>query len=389
MRLDGELDVVPYWAQPRVWVLVPILLASGVAIFAGYHHRRFAMRITLVEFFVVALLSYMLVSSAWAIDPELAATKAYEVALLLAMVVALSITKQITGVVAVADGFWLGLFALGLAMGLAALWFSTAGRVFTPGGGPNTFGRNMGLMAIGAVYLTSRYPRLDLLKPTAVATCLLAVLLILMCGSRGGLLSSAMAGITYLAFANMGLPRKVVLIGSLVVVGTATLMMTSAGHKAYAVFESRIIETTLENRHLSERDSLWTDAIAMTKQHPVWGAGLNSYRASSWTYPHNFVLEMAAEGGGIAIGLFLLAIFTWLAQLRHTWRGVPRESLAGWVLLFTAAQTSGDIYDSRGVFILLTLTAAPAMQSAVSAVSVAPQRRSQLSRSTSLPLSAS
>jgi O-antigen ligase len=221
----------------------------------------------------------------------------------------------------------------------------------------------MGMMGIGAVYLSTKYGTGA--KPLCVGAMIVALLLILMCGSRGALLSSAVGGLALMVTARASLTTKLAAGGLVALAGAALLFNTATGRNALDVFQSRIVDQTVHNRYLAARDDLWLDAIDWTAERPWFGWGLNGYRANSWTYPHNIVLEVMVEGGAVGIVLLLNVGRAWWSQLRRHRYRVSRVALAGLALALTAAQTSGDLFDSRGVFLLFALatpTAAPVVK---------------------------
>ena len=68
---------------------------------------------------------------------------------------------------------------------------------------------------------------------------------------------------------------------------------------------------------MSHRIVLWKEAIAIIKDHPFLGCGLNTYSIvapkykiaeGGGIYPHNSYLQMAAETGLLGLGAFLWII---------------------------------------------------------------------------------
>jgi len=354
-RLEGDFDAVEAIQDPRVWLIS--LAAVAVLLLSCFNYRGWWQRFRLqrVDAAILLFLSYMLLTALWGPDAELAAFKAYEVSLLLAVAVAVAITRQRDAAMNIASGFFFTLLAIGGAMAFYSIYQSTGGRIAAPGGGPNTFGRNMGLTALSALFFAARSGVNITTKISAAVMVVVALLLILMCGSRGGLMSACMGAMTIIVLSRTSLTRKAVILTGLALLAAAALFYTPAGRNAIDVFEHRIVEQTIENRYMSSRDDLWGHAIELGQLNPIFGLGLNGYQANSWTYPHNLVLEVWVEGG--AIGVLLLS-FAGFLFVRDCWRFRDRVSspaLAAFVLAFVAAQASGDLYDSRGVFLLMAL----------------------------------
>lgn len=68
------------------------------------------------------------------------------------------------------------------------------------------------------------------------------------------------------------------------------------------------------SRTNTDRFTLWQEALNITKDHPLLGAGLNTYASvapryrlteKTGVYPHNSYLQMAAESGVMGLGAFL------------------------------------------------------------------------------------
>ena len=100
-----------------------------------------------------------------------------------------------------------------------------------------------------------------------------------------------------------------------------------------------LTEVDFSNGHntLVGRFHLWSVALQMLREHPIFGAGLSGFAAAiapiwnatnidRYTYPHNIVLNFWTE-----TGLLGLAAFLWIliAGFVLAWRGY-RASTGGW-----------------------------------------------------------
>ena len=211
----------------------------------------------------------------------------------------------------------------------------------------------MGLMGLGAAYLAAAYGRAA--RPACVAAIAVAMLMVMLCGSRGALLSSSMGAFVLLLTAREPLAKKIAAAAAVALLGAALILSTSAGQNALETFQNRIVLNTFEKQHLAGREDLWLDAVGWIIERPWFGWGLNGYRANSWNYPHNLFLEVTMEGGLVGLLLLLNVGWAWWRKFWQQRHRLPRSSLAALALTFTAAQTSGDLFDSRGVFLMLAL----------------------------------
>jgi O-antigen ligase len=353
-RLESDEQFVSMIEQPRFWLVI-VLIVATVVVQDGIPRRARQFHPSSVDWAVIVFLSYMLLTAAWGPDAELAASKAGELALMLAvaMVIALNRCGRIDD--ELHAGYWFTIVAVGIALGGSALFHASDARAYTPGGGPNTFSRNMGLMAFGALFLAARYG--ILMRISSIGIFATATLLVLHSGSRGGLLSFSVASVIYAVTASTGILKRISIISVMSAATLLVLFYTQAGQQAMDIFSGRIIEKTVENRHLSGRDELWTQSLEMIQERPLFGWGLNGFRANSWNYPHNIFLEVAVEGGMIGLVLALNVGRAWWKAVVRQRRGyLLRTDLAALALTFTAAQTSGDLFDSRGVFLALALS---------------------------------
>jgi O-antigen ligase len=351
-RLTGETDADSILAQPRLWIVVAIvpvvLLLRQRPIVRPPSGRTKAVDVAICLF-----LAYMLLAALWAGNTTLALEKAWEVALMLVVALLLCASRAAVANRKILDGFWWTIVLFGIVMAGLAILLSSGGRIHVPGGGPNAFGRNMGLMALGAVYLGGKTGMKT--KPLCAAAIVVAALCILLCGSRGALLSSTVGAAILVASARQALPKKVAAAGVVSLLGMIVIFNTSAGQEALDTFQTRIVHQTFERRHLSDRDDLWWNATDSIREHPWVGLGLNGFHACNSIYPHNIFLEVTAEGGVIGLFLLLNVGRTWWSAAKRDRLRMSWATVSAFGLILCAAQTSGDLFDSRGVFILVAL----------------------------------
>jgi O-antigen ligase len=97
---------------------------------------------------------------------------------------------------------------------------------------------------------------------------------------------------------------------------------------------------------------------------PIWGQGVGSFYyyhgdpALKRDYPHNIILELAAETGIIGLSLFFILVFNALRQIRWaTISNHPAQLVAVLMLVHALlnAMVSGDLSDNRLLFVPLGL----------------------------------
>jgi hypothetical protein len=92
----------------------------------------------------------------------------------------------------------------------------------------------------------------------------------------------------------------------------------------------------------------------------LWlGCGVSGFRAFRGTYPHNLVLETAVETGLVGTGLLCLVMVSGAWAFRRLWRSADGATLAAFAFALVASQLSGDLFDSRGVFLFLLMALIP------------------------------
>ena len=315
---------------------------------------------------LLLFLGYLCTSSLWAPDADFALGKLYDLVLVGVMSVGFGLAALRQSAARVLDAFWTvvvaatGLLAL---TGMSQLLGSGGGaRLAVLGGGPNIFARLMGMLSLGALYFWHRRGQTWLWIPLAAT----GVLLALLTGSRGGTAAIIAGVLTFLVVGRIPLRRLVLLslLATVAVLGVITF--TPLGKALSRSMEERFLRLTLNYEggsdseskvYLSGREPLYASAYALALDNPVAGAGLAAFPALGLgVYPHNLFLEVFCEGG--VLGLALLG-WTLLAFLRSALRGrhrVDGATVGAVVLVLLGSQSSGDLYDTRALFLLMVMS---------------------------------
>ncbi|MDO5682462.1 MAG: O-antigen ligase family protein [Propionibacteriaceae bacterium] len=249
----------------------------------------------------------------------------------------------------------------GIIFAIAGILLGEGSRISAFGGGPNVFGRVTGVGAVAALYLVLTNKPTRLLWIGALPIMVAATIL---SGSRG-----AMLGLS------VGLVALVPMLRAVRVrpkgVGIAVLTTISLIGAAYLfrerlmpVIQLRVIDLTINERYTSGRDGITDIAIQLFKEKPIFGWGLFSFETQAsattgLTYPHNLVLQIAAELGLFGIVLFALILLQWLFSMKRSFESTL-ATIANSILLlyFTVSMFSGDYYDARQFFIFSVIVVA-------------------------------
>ena len=310
---------------------------------------------------IAAFILYMVGTSLWAPDVDLAVAKSYDVLFVMWSSLLTITALRLCGSRSIIEGFWTALFVVGTGLVAAAVAVVISGggageRLSILGGGPNVFGRNMGLVSLAALHLI--LARRSWLRILALGVAPLSVLFVLQSGSRGAMLSLFIGLVVYLTVHKV--ERGVILSMLLLAFLGALLIATRFGELAVSMFRDRFILLLLVEGYFTNRDTLLLDGLIAGLQHPVGGLGLAGFVQldSPGTYPHNVFVEALAEGGVVGLVLLCLPFFSYVGRWR---RGMgPGDSLtvAGLSLLVVSSSLSGDLFDARGVFLLLIMAVA-------------------------------
>jgi O-antigen ligase len=242
--------------------------------------------------------------------------------------------------------------------GLAGVGRTDPGRLSAFYGGPNVFARIMIMGVIAAAYLsviTQRTRWMCAIPPLLAGAAL--------SGSRGGLIGLVLVlpgmGVALRRYIPRGRAKKVALVLGVVGACCALGLAYSRGD----FIEERFVRLTVEDRYISGRGNLYGTARDQFAEHPFTGAGLgafaDAYAPDGATYPHNFLLEVAATGGIGALALALTSIGVGLSSARRARRS-PLRAQATFCLLmagyqFVVSQFSGGFFDTRFYWVYLAL----------------------------------
>ena len=358
----GSEEVV-WYLQLRLLVLATLSVwLLGVAVGRGPGAARsFAGGVRASSGVIVVFVAYMVATTLWAPDLSLAAAKAYDLMYVAWCCVLTVAALRLCGIGSTISGFWYAVFAFGLVLavvGVASVFANPSlERLSVMGGGPNVFGRNMGLLTLAALRIAlqsnHRWSRF-----VGLIVVPFGSFLVLLSGSRGAFLALVFGALVYAAI--RGLDRRIWVTSSLAATAAGALVFTELGSRALSVFATRFIRLLLIEGYTSNRGILLVDGIVAGLGSPLGGMGLAGFAHldTFGLYPHNVFVEAFAEGGVIGLLLFCLPLLVFIRRWRSG-RGLGDPAIAAaLVLLLTSSSISGDLFDARGVFILLLIALA-------------------------------
>jgi O-antigen ligase len=354
----------------RLWIVMGGVMLAAVGLAHCAHRAARPGETRLEPRLSAALLGffgYLCTSALWAPDAGFALGKVYDLALVFVMSVGFGLAAIRLPAVRVLDAFWTVVVmatALLALTGMGQLLGGGGGaRLAVLGGGPNIFARLMGLLALGALYFWHRRGQAWLWIPLAAT----GVILALLTGSRGGTFSIAAGILTFLVVARVPL-RRLVILGVLATAATGAAATLSPLSKALnRSMEERFLRLTLNYEgsgsseskvYLSGRESLYAAAYELGLDHPVTGAGLAAFPALGLgVYPHNLFLEVFCEGGALGLAFLGWVFLAFLLAALRGRHGLDGATTGAAVLILIGSQSSGDLYDTRALFLLMVMAA--------------------------------
>lgn len=307
---------------------------------------------------VLAIMGYLMLTAFWApygasVDERLA-----DLGFLALLIVA-------TVVVSGPDPAWArrvvlaATYITGLLYALAGLILGQTdaqGRTIAFGGGPNVYVRVLLVAVIAAVALSVIYRRKLFLLPVPVLG-----VAALLAGSRGGV-AAAVTTAVFVVLCRRRLSWRVgaaaVLAAGAGLVATTTLLDTTD----VALIQKRFVSDLFQEHQFSGRPELLGQALKIFLANPLFGGGLDSFHvrfgySENLGYPHNLVVDVAATGGLVGLGL-LVAFSVSLVRHVRPWGQVRPDQLAmlmGMIFVAAASMFSGDFYDSRFLWMFAVL----------------------------------
>lgn len=368
-RLSSTAVDTDLFLELRLWIVMGGVVLASVGLL---HHAHRAARPgetrldTRLSAALLMFFGYLCTSAFWAPDAGFALQKLYDLVLIGLMTVGFGLAALRQPAARVLDAFWTVVVSVTALMALVGMRQLVGGgggeRLAVLGGGPNIFARLMGLLALGALYFWYRGGRTWFWIPLSAA----GVMLVVLTGSRGGTASLLAGLLTCLVVARVPLRRLALLSLLATAAVAATLTLTPLGKALEHSMEERFLRLTLNYQgggdseskvYLAGRESYYAAAYRLGLDHPVAGAGLAAFPALGLgVYPHNLFLDVFCEGGTLGLGLLGWALLTFIRSVFRAGRGVDGASVGGAVLVLIGSQSSGDLYDSRALYLLMVMS---------------------------------
>lgn len=261
---------------------------------------------------------------------------------------------SIIGTSLMAQRLWLyGQVSVGLALGLGTVLFPNRsalellGRLDIEGGTTIATSRALGAVAVLLLAVSLLQYTHNLVRVACAVFSILALLLMVLIGSRGPFISVAVAVLIVILTARMPTQRRIagILISAVVVL--VVYVYVGASNTGGSL---RILAFFTGDGSDAARARLYSIAITSIMDSPQ-GLGWSGYAqlpgVMRFTYPHNIILEILVEGGllaGIAFCAYALVALLRLRRL-ETHYGLVFYSLALYWLL--ASQFSSDVNGNR------------------------------------------
>ena len=294
----------------------------------------------------------------------MALDKLKEIALLFFVLIAFYSSLYVSEGETIRKSFWMAILIFAVLFGFLAVQSADdSQRMSSLGGGENVFGRNMGFFLLACLY----FMEAGFMKLPLMGLMFFAVMLNVASGSRGAMISLIFAVIAYLWLKRKGIKPFLKLFSILIFSGILFYFFvgkTDIGQKTMSIIETRIIKLTIEEQYTSNRPFLYERALNLGYQAPWFGKGLNAFSNEGLgRYPHNIFLEVFDEGGLVGLILIFLVMYSFTSHVMRYQASLDGPTAAALVLSIVAAQFSGDLYDSRAIFIFMILCTVPSLVS--------------------------
>lgn len=345
--LSGDFSVSGIEIKYLILMITILLVFVGFSLGVNLRLPKLSLMFSLYWFLLVLLLF----SAMWSLNSEQAVNEFKGVfTVLLFSIISLIIFSSFSRSINASLATFL---FVALTYSAIAVWTSiqsgSRGTIIL--GGPNVASRVIFFGLLAALYFNASDRRnwLILVMPLLLAG-------IVALGSRGGVIGAMITlGVLLLVKlmrSRAWIPKfefKSIAIGILALLVFVYYLFPLVSN----VFESRIIELTLNRVYMAGRDSLYARAWELIEQRPIVGYGLGGYYGSTLSsYPHNLMLQVWLDGGIVLLALFfmLLAVTFRLVFLRKSTLSIVAS---GVLYMFIVHQVSGGYYDLRYVYYFL------------------------------------
>lgn len=309
-----------------------------------------------VCFSIFLFLGYMVLSGLWSSDGAAAIRKGYELTLVMVVVYVVAVLHNHKNLrrylISLVTATSLLLLLLGM---VAFVRSSEPSRLSVLGGGPNIFGRNMGVALLCCLFFVYTSKRSRFWVPLGV----IAAALVIASGSRGAFLASTISCFIYLLMKRTAWKKSSMLILGFFVGIFLLFSYAPAENALRTTFQARIVDRLIREQYTAGRDKIADEAIAVWRANPVFGAGVGSFNYTDFdvdfTYAHNIFLETASEGGIAGLVLLFMIPLSLLATVLKKQSKLSPFFTACAVLFVVASQFSGDLFDNRSIFIFALL----------------------------------
>lgn len=367
-RLDPAYGGLGILGEARVWFLVVLF---GSLACHGLVRVRLASPsaggVPGWALSVVVLHVYLACSVLWAPDP-LAAWR--HVADLILLILLLAAALWVFSNAPAADFelllrlfFWTSLVLL---VGAVPSYVADLGELSSIATGAIGLSRTAATGALVAIYFwvkTGKARWLMAFVPLALG--------VLFSGSRNAALALAIATLVFLLAARKQLPPRRLRFGLLflaAIVGAGLILIPALVDGLVRFWASLAVvgadTIRLETLYVADRDILFREAWRLFGEAPTFGVGLSGYtQLTGELYPHNVVLNIAAEGGVVGLGLLVLP----LVLLGMCWRS-PKHldhfvAFSIGTLYLVASMFAGSYYDARLAWVFFALYMMPSQSS--------------------------
>lgn len=229
------------------------------------------------------------------------------------------------------------------------------GRIAFLWGGPNVYVRIIGTGIIVALYLWVKTE-----KKVWLASIPILLIAAIMAGSRGGL-SSLIIILVLSLFLLIKKISKILIVFILTALFILVVLYAPVTSPLRRFIENRypIGITDINTEYERTRGVLYSNSWELFKSEPLIGVGIGEFSDYGYKYPHNILLNVAAEGGMLGL-LFLALIF--MPIFRRWYRDRSIENNVCFIIAafyLGTSMVSGSYYDWRFIWLFLLFYMAP------------------------------